>query len=110
MYGKPQKYVAQAKQFLGRSWSQGKMLAAKIDGYMRQGYDIYQRTTPVLQAISDVSGGYGAGHLKQMKRNVHQGAKEYERLRNEITNRGVTVEQAVSKIGGAVDSSFAGFY
>ena len=109
MYGKPQKYVAQAKQFLGRSWTQGKMLAAKIDGYMRQGCDIYQRTTPVLQAISDVS-GYGGGHLKQMKRNVYQGAKEYERLRNEITNRGATVEQAVSKIGGAVDSSFAGFY
>ena len=68
MYGKPQQYVAKAKEFIGRSWSQGKLLAAKIDGYMRTGYDIYQRTTPVLQAISDVSGGCGAGHLKQMKR------------------------------------------
>ena len=84
------------------------MLAAKVDGYMRTGYDIYQRTTPVLQAISDVT-GYGGGHLKQMK-NVYQGAKEYERLRNDITNRGATVEQAMSKVGGAVDSSFASFY
>ena len=109
MYGKPQKYFAKAKEFIGRSWSQGKMLAAKVDGYMRTGYDIYQRTTPVLQAISDVS-GYGGGHLKQMKTNVYKGAKEYERLRNEITNRGATVEQAMSKIGGAVDSQFANFY
>ena len=110
MYGKPQKYVAKVKEFIGRSWSQGKMLAAKVDGYIRTGNDIYQRTMPVLQAISDVSGGYGAGHLKQMETNVYKGAKEYERLRNEITNRGATVEQAMSKVGGAVDCSFANFY
>ena len=48
MYGKPQKYIARAKQFIGRSWSQGKMLAAKIDGYMYKGYDVYKRTVPVL--------------------------------------------------------------
>ena len=109
MYVKPQKYIARAKQFIGRSWSQGKMLAAKIDGYMYKGYDVYKRTVPVLQAISEVS-GVGGGHMKQMKGKVCQGAKEYERLRNEITNRGATVEQAVSKVGGAVDSSFGNFY
>ena len=109
MYGKPQKYIAKAKEFIGRSWGQGKMLAAKIDGYIHKGYDAYRRTVPVLQALSDVS-GVGGGHMKQMKRNVYQGAKEYERLRNEITNRGATVEQAMSKVGGAVDSSFASFY
>ena len=85
------------------------MLAAKIDGYTYKAYETYNRTVPVLQALSDVS-GIGGGHMKQMKRNVYQGAKEYERLRNEITNRGATVEQAMSKVGGAVDNSFASFY
>ena len=109
MYGKPHKYVAKAKEFIGRSWSQGKLLAAKIAGYMHQGYDMYRRTVPVLQPLSDVT-GVGGGHMKQMKRNVYQGAKEHGRLRNEITNRGATLEQAMSKVGGAVDSSIASFY
>ena len=109
MYGKPQTYIAKTNEFIGRSWGQGKMQAAKIDGYVHAGYDAYRRTVPVLQALSDVS-GVGGGHMKQMKRNVYQGAKEYERLRNEITNRGATVEQAMSKVGGAVDTSFASFY
>ena len=85
------------------------MLTAEIDNYVGKGYDIHRRTVPVLQALSDVS-GVGSGHLKQMKRNVYQGAKEYERLRNEISNRGATVEQAMSKVGGAVDRSFGNFY
>ena len=66
MFAKPGKYIARAKEFLGRQYGQGKLMASRIDGYMRKGYDLYQRTAPVLQAISDVS-GVGGGHLKQMK-------------------------------------------
>ena len=45
MFAKPGKYIARAKEFLGRQYGQGKLMASRIDGYMRKGYDIYQRTT-----------------------------------------------------------------
>ena len=109
MFGKPRKYIARAKEFLGRQYGQGKLMASRIDGYMRRGYDLYQRTAPVLQAISDVS-GVGGGHLKQMKNTIYSGAKEYERLRNQIASNSAKAEQAAATISGTINQSFSGFY
>ena len=109
MYGKPGKYITRAKEFVGRQWSQGELMASRIDGYARQAMDIYKRTTPVLEAISDVS-GVGGGHLKQMQKSVYAGAKEYERLRNQIATNSAKAEQAAATIGSTLDTAFSGFY
>ena len=103
------KYVSHAKQFIGKAYGQGRLLASKHDGYARKGMDNAQRSVPVLQALSDVSGGYGKGHLKQLKGGVYSGVKEYERLRSEVAGRGAAVAQAASTVGGAVESSFGKF-
>ena len=58
-FTRPGKMVTQAKQFIGKAYGQGRHLASKLDGYVRTGMDIYSRSVPVLQALSDVSGGYG---------------------------------------------------
>ena len=84
-------------------------MASKIDGYARQAIDVYKRTIPVLQAISDVS-GVGGGHLKQMKNTVYAGAKEYERLRSQIATNSAKAEQAAATIGSTLDTAFSGFY
>ncbi len=55
----------------------------------------------MLQALSDVAGGYGKGHLNKSTGGVYPGAKEHERLRNEVASRSATVEQAASTVGGA---------
>ena len=109
MFTKPGKYIARAKEFLGRQYAQGKLMASRIDGYARHAMDIYKRTTPVLQAISDVS-GVGGGHLKQMQNTVYAGAKEYERLRNQIATNSAKAEQAAATIGSTLDNAFSGFY
>ena len=108
-FAKPGKYVQAAKTFIGNAYSRGKTLATKIDDYTRKGMDVYQRSVPVLQALSDVSGGYGKGHLRQLKGGVYSGAKEYERLRSQVASRTQQVEQAAAAVGGAVESNFGRF-
>ena len=98
-----------AKRFIGNAYGQGKLMAAKLDGYARTGMDIYQRSAPVLQALSDVSGGYGKGHLKQLKGGVYSGAKEYERLRSQVASKTQAAVQAASTVGGVVEGSFGKF-
>ena len=110
MFGKPGKYIARAKEFLGRQYAQGKLMASRVDSYATQALDLYKRTSPVLEAISDVGGGVWKGHLKQMNNVAYSGAKEYERLRNQITSNSAKAEQAASKIGSTIDNSFSGFY
>ena len=108
-FARPGKYAMAAKRFIGNAYGQGKLMAAKLDGYARTGMDIYQRSAPVLQALSDVSGGYGKGHLKQLKGGVYSGAKEYERLRSQVASKTQAVEQAASTVDGAVEGSFGKF-
>ena len=109
MFAKPGKYVQAAKNFFGHAYSRGKGLASKVDNYARQGLDIAQRTVPVLQALSDVSGGYGKGHMKQLKGGLYSGAREYERLRSQVASKTQHVEQAAATVGGAVESNFGKF-
>ena len=103
------KYVRAAKTFIGNAYSRGKGLASKVDGYARVGLDIAQRSVPVLQALSDVSGGYGKGHMKQIRGGVYSGAKEYERLRSQVASKTQQVEQAAGTVKGAVESNFGKF-
>ena len=108
-FARPGKYVQAAKNFIGNAYARGKTLASKVDDYARKGMDIYQRSVPVLQALSDVSGGYGKGHMRQLKGGVYAGAKEYERLRSQVASRTQAVEQAAATVGGAVESNFGKF-
>ena len=110
MFSKPGKYIARAKEFLGTQYARGKVMASRIDKYATQAMDIYRRTSPVIEAISQAGGGYYKGHLQQMNNKVFSGAKEYERLRSQIASNAAKAEQAASTIGGAVDSAFSGFY
>ena len=102
------KYVSQAKHFIGKAYGQGKLLVSKFDGSARTDMDLYS-SVPVLQALSDFSGGDGKGHLKQLRGGVYSGANEYERLRSQVASRGAAVEQAATTVGGAVESSFGKF-
>ena len=110
MFTKPGKYIARTKEFLGKQYGRAKLMASRIDSYATQALDIYKRTSPVLEAISDVGGGVWKGHLKQMNNVAYSGAKEYERLRNQITSNSAKAEQAASQIGSTIDNSFSGFY
>ena len=103
------KYVQAARNFVGSAYARGKGLASKVDGYARVGLDIAQRSVPVLQALSDVSGGYGKGHMKQLRGGVYSGAKEYERLRSQVASKTQQVEQAAGTVKGAVESNFGKF-
>ncbi len=109
MFAKPGKYVQAAKTFFSQAYSRGKWLASRVDNMARTGMDLYQRTVPVLQALSDVSGGYGSGHLKQLKGGVYRGAKEYERLRSQVASKTQQVEQAAAPLVNAVESNFGKF-
>ena len=109
MFAKPGKYVQAARTFIGNAYSRGKGRVSKVDNYARRGLDIAQRSVPVLQALSDVSGGYGKGHMKQLRGGVDSGAKEYERLRSQVASKTAAVKQAAATVGGAVEGSFGKF-
>ena len=110
MFTKPGKYIARAKEFLGRQYGRAKLMASRVDDYATQALDLYKRTSPVLEAISQVGGGAYKGHLQLMNNKIYSGAKEYERLRSQIASNSARAEEAAAKIGGTVESAFSGFY
>ena len=110
MFGKPGKYIARAKEFLGTQYAKGKLMASKIDNYATQAMDIYRRTSPVLEAISQAGGGLYKGHLQLMNNKIYSGAKEYERLRSQIASNSAKAEQAAATISSTINQSFSGFY
>ena len=57
MFTKPGKYIARAKEFLGRQYGRAKLMASRVHDYATQALDIYKRTSPVLEANSQVGGG-----------------------------------------------------
>ena len=109
MFTKPGKYIARAKEFLGRQYGRAKLMASRVDGYATQALDIYKRTSPVLEAISQAGGAY-KGHLQLMNNKIFSGAQEDERLRNQIASNSARAEEAATKIGSTVESAFSGFY
>ena len=106
MFTKPGKYIARAKEFLGRQYGRAKLMASRVDDYATQALDLYKRTSPVLEAISDVGGGAYKGHLQLMNTKIYSGAKEYERLRSQIASNSARAEEAATKIGSTVESAF----
>ena len=110
MFGKPWNYIARAKEFLGTQYAKGKLMASRIDNYATQAMDIYRRTSPVLEAISQAGGGLYKGHLQQMNNKIFSGAKEYERLRSQIADNAAKAERAAISVSGAMDNAFSGFY
>ena len=110
MFTKPGKYIARAKEFLGRQYGRAKLMASRVDDYATQALDLYKRTSPVLEAISQAGGGAYKGHLQLMNNQIYSGAKEYERLRSQIASNSARAEQAASTIGSTVENAFSGFY
>ena len=99
----PSSSIGRAKCFISNVYSGAKRFASKIDEHVRGAINVAEMVRKPVEQIMGVlapklPGSNALGAVNHLYSGVRSGAKEYERMRSQIS----TIGSAAEKIGSSV--------
>ena len=89
-------YFAGAKTMLGNAYARSKQWMLTADRHVRGALKYAAAAAPIAKQIADVAAPQYKGAVSRIHSGVQSGAKEYERMRQQVGS----VAQAAEKLGG----------
>ena len=98
---KPLNYYSTSRGFLNKAWGHGKVMASKIDSFVRQGMDIYGAVKPIAQEAAQAFGGARANQaIANVDRNISKAGRLYQGARDQAGHGAAIVDRLAGAIGG----------